>query len=544
MVTKQNKNNYKIYVQVLQNGEILSEIEKPFYKKGIIKLSSSPTAELTAPFYPLAHDMDLIKITKRGAELELPPSWDGYTTSYGKLETISSERKLPYTHIMKIGDYGSLSLNDLQVLIRIGLEKKTNRKSVSIDPNYRGKVSSLIWPSSSELTAFLSSFLVSTFLFLCLIIGLLMRSPKSTHDFLSLDKIYVLPFIHPDHLLHHPEALQDNLDRFRPIVSTMAFVKAFTAIISGFPIDQTNKSYLFPSTIENYTNLFQKNSKQIKNIKEDQLNLEQHLLKDSTYSLVEIPSVIGESINGNILRIRDKFSLIHENYLTSYHNRKKFNHEFNNDAIYEYGKYKNLSKRNFTGKTSKINLFSLLTNEEAMYQVASDLSNEARYYRNQIQKSRTPTTPLTIRNASPIGISKKNPYISFVNSIRSNQYNHKLSAINASSYHTHSSEIREPLIGKIDPTLIERTVRKNKFQLQLCFELALRKNPKVKGSMDWQWVLDSNGKILDIELIKSSIDDRQMINCVKRKIIQWKFPKPTRGSIAIRYPLYFESAKI
>ena len=79
--------------------------------------------------------------------------------------------------------------------------------------------------------------------------------------------------------------------------------------------------------------------------------------------------------------------------------------------------------------------------------------------------------------------------------------------------------------------------------LQLCFELALRRNQNLKGSMEWQWRLDSRGKISEIELLDSTIQDRRMIRCVRKKIANWKFPRPKRGSVEIKYPFYFAPAK-
>ena len=112
-----------------------------------------------------------------------------------------------------------------------------------------------------------------------------------------------------------------------------------------------------------------------------------------------------------------------------------------------------------------------------------------------------------------------------------------------STFGVKKEKVKEPLVGELDPKLIEKIVNKNRFELQLCFELALRRNREVSGTMKWQWRLDSRGKISNLTLVSSSITDPVMKNCVRKKIAGWKFPRPRRGSVEITYPFYFKPAR-
>jgi hypothetical protein len=123
-------------------------------------------------------------------------------------------------------------------------------------------------------------------------------------------------------------------------------------------------------------------------------------------------------------------------------------------------------------------------------------------------------------------------------------FNQKLGLIQASIFDPDKPKIvREPLIGTLDPKKIQETVDKYRFELQLCYELALRRNQQLAGSMEWQWHLDSTGEIYDIELLQTTIQDQQMIQCVKQKIASWSWPKPQKGSIQVSFPFYFKPAK-
>ena len=156
-----------------------------------------------------------------------------------------------------------------------------------------------------------------------------------------------------------------------------------------------------------------------------------------------------------------------------------------------------------------------------------------------IDKSRDSQKPLDPKNTSPIGIRDVNGLVSFVHYAK-RVGDGKIDQIIASRFGTPSDlAIREPLIGEIDPSLVEKTVSKNRFELQLCFELALRRNQQLNGTMEWRWMLDSQGTISNLELVSSSINDRPMIRCIQQKISKWRFPRPRRGAVEVRFPFNF-----
>ena len=103
-----------------------------------------------------------------------------------------------------------------------------------------------------------------------------------------------------------------------------------------------------------------------------------------------------------------------------------------------------------------------------------------------------------------------------------------------------AKKVQEPLIGQINQVYIEKAIKKNRFQLNLCYELALRRNQKLRGVMHWVWRVNTLGKVSEISLVKSSLRDRQMINCIRRKVASWHFPRPKKGSIKISHSFEFE----
>jgi hypothetical protein len=61
--------------------------------------------------------------------------------------------------------------------------------------------------------------------------------------------------------------------------------------------------------------------------------------------------------------------------------------------------------------------------------------------------------------------------------------------------------------------------------------------------MEWKWILTTQGEIVDLNLVSSTIRSPQMAKCVKQKILGWRFPKPKKGSIEITYPFFFTPKK-
>jgi hypothetical protein len=535
------RDNYKVFVEVHQNGEVLSTTSRPFTKRGSIFLTSHPDGELTAPFYALPTDIRILKITKRGVEVDLDPNWEGFTTFEGKIEDINSDRKSAYTHIMKKGDYGSIAYNDLRVLIRIGKERQTRLLKETTSKEYRG--SSLeLWFGGRHDLKFLAIGLGAALWFMGgFVLGLLKKPDDRPRDFIDLRNEYTLPFIHPKHLRNVPESLQVKYDRLVPIRSALEFAKGFTDTLLGYDALKSHPARhpVFLESRQHYRQLYRKLDDDIDTILAQRDNLEGRILNDARNALVALPYVRGESFRGSLLRLEDKLNIWHENAQLTLSLRKKTTQEFTADKHYDFNEYRK------TVEPTTVQFFrSEPSGEEAMYKEVEQLARFAELHQKRIVKYREPVVPVTVENSSPLVIAADSSFLRLIEEGSFRNFNEKISQIQASIFDPDKPKIvREPLIGTIDPKLIEQTIARYRFELQLCYELALRRNQQAVGSMEWQWHLDTQGKVYDIDLVKSSISDPKMIECVRGKIARWKWPKPQKGSIQISYPFLFRPAK-
>ncbi len=475
-------------------------------------------------------------------EVDLDPNWEGFTTFEGKIEDINSDRKSAYTHIMKKGDYGSIAYNDLRVLIRIGKDRQTRQIQQTTSKEYRGSGLDLWFGSRSDIKFLSLGALAASWFLGGFTLGLLKHPDDRPRDFIDLRNEYTLPFIHPMHLRNVPESLQAKYDRVAPIRSAMEFAKGFTDTVMGYDALKASRNPNHPIFTESrlqYKQLYRSMRDEVDTIISKRENIESRILADKRNALVAIPYVLGESFTGSLLRLEDKLRIWHENATLTLKYRQDTTKDFAADGFYDFTEYRG-------AKQSKpVKFFKTeSTDEENMYKEVEQLASFAEGHQKLIIKYREPVVPITTANSSPISIAVDSTYLSLMERLDFRNFNEKVVNIQASIFDPDKPKVvREPLIGTLDPRLIEQTIGRYRFELQLCYELALRRNQQVTGSMEWQWHLDTQGQVFDIDLVKSSISDPKMIECVRGKIANWKWPKPQKGSIQISYPFLFKPAK-
>ena len=95
----------------------------------------------------------------------------------------------------------------------------------------------------------------------------------------------------------------------------------------------------------------------------------------------------------------------------------------------------------------------------------------------------------------------------------------------------------------MDKGAIRDYIEGNRYQLKLCYDVALRRDHAAQGTMEWSFRIDTRGQIYEIALISSTIKDEKMAQCIRQKLSKWRFPRPRHGSVEIRYPFQFAPAK-
>lgn len=102
--------------------------------------------------------------------------------------------------------------------------------------------------------------------------------------------------------------------------------------------------------------------------------------------------------------------------------------------------------------------------------------------------------------------------------------------------------VGDDFYSSIDQDAIRRLIRKNRNLLSGCYELALAKNKNVRGKIVLQWDIKDKGKMINGKVKSSDVGDKNLANCIIRRLSTLKFPDPGPNEIAeVSYPFVFEA---
>jgi hypothetical protein len=88
-------------------------------------------------------------------------------------------------------------------------------------------------------------------------------------------------------------------------------------------------------------------------------------------------------------------------------------------------------------------------------------------------------------------------------------------------------------LGTIDAAAVNSFVNARFEQVRTCYERRLKMNPLLAGDLDLNISIASTGKVTGISVTSDSVGDAQMLECVRRTIRGWTFPKPVGGRAVV-----------
>ena len=527
------------FIVPLQNG--IPVVEKCFTlgRSRELYLTADQKGDFALPLYPLPCDIKLVEIHKNALELFIEEDWRGVLSSQKRIIKLDKRNLNLSSFLLENGDYATVAHKDIRILIKVGFPEPLYKdEEVKKSRTYRANPFSFISLDKYEKLVFAGSAVFSILLFAILTSALYFRTDLRPKRFEDLDKTYILPFINQDHFTTSPEVLQEKLNRSNYINSILKYYRSAISIITG----RTSQSSFLPeSTINSYKKMYRTQKAEItRQLQEVDSNLEQ-LGSLQLPTALSFAVVRGESFQERNMRLLDKIDLKHYAAMKKLELRSALIEQLLNDTPYDWTNYKEFDKQSNTQKileTIKSEYLGKDSNEEAMYKEASDYAEQANFYTtnylNSINDNKLLESPRIIVLPSDIADAiHTNIQLAELNDQR-------FLEIPSSEYiYRQSKKIKEPLVGRIDPKMVERVISRKRFQLQLCYELALRVNEDTKGKMVWKWMIDTQGRPQEVELISSNIRSEPMRSCILRKLSGWKFPKPSYGSVIIQHAFLF-----
>jgi TonB family protein len=91
----------------------------------------------------------------------------------------------------------------------------------------------------------------------------------------------------------------------------------------------------------------------------------------------------------------------------------------------------------------------------------------------------------------------------------------------------------------LDKELIRKVIHQHRSEVRFCYELALTKNPQLRGKTSVKFVITGSGSVSSASIAAST--QAELDDCVSSRVRTWVFPKPPGGGTAVvTYPFVFE----
>lgn len=96
-------------------------------------------------------------------------------------------------------------------------------------------------------------------------------------------------------------------------------------------------------------------------------------------------------------------------------------------------------------------------------------------------------------------------------------------------------ELREP---------VRSAVRAPWGEYKKCYDNEYAKNPELEGKIVVEWFIDNAGKPSDAKVISTTLNNKNVEDCVVQIIMKTQFPPaPTGAVVQTRYPFLFKKNK-
>lgn len=100
------------------------------------------------------------------------------------------------------------------------------------------------------------------------------------------------------------------------------------------------------------------------------------------------------------------------------------------------------------------------------------------------------------------------------------------------------------LEGGLDRAVIQATISKYLSEVRACYESELQKIPGLSGLVSVNFNIDAGGNVSTANVSKSSLGNANTENCITKRLMNWKFPRPVGGVVVkVNYPFLLRPAQ-
>ena len=549
---------YYVFCSIIKNGYTLLEEKKAVKKKMKLSVGSSIRDNFRTKFLKTSSILSFkfegnkLKFNNISSKFKTLRAYGWYLNEEGK------ELPLEEGTSVGIGSFVNVKIDDIEILIKLEQisERKIYQEKLINKDRKKTKLHFYHQPSDVSFKYKAISF-IGALLVVCLIIYELKGYEKNTNLY-NLDQDIILRIISPDSVYFMPELAQFNLDRKHLIKNTLDYYISYAGVLldmdkyiediratilnSGKDI----KDYVFSNTRQRYKKVYEDYNSRVQKTTQafNQLQSESKV----KYKVV-LPVVVGESVEETTSRAILKEWVIHKSLLANLEKKRAFKKKsrnfFKEDYTYSYEDYPAKVEIPVAMKQSdeateslgKISPFGQLSGENKMYGEASQLA--ARVETEQLKYLKSKLNP--INTIIKIDADPDFDFLSYSSNIKILlDSNMDLVSAETKKIEDLKKAPPKPKIvhkGKLDSKIIERVVNEHKYEINLCYEKALRTQDDLSGQLVVGWIINQRGRPESIEVEKTNIsNNNELIGCIKQRISSWTWPYPQGGTVKVSYP--------
>lgn len=543
MATQHIKTKY-LEVAVSWGGSELGRFVTPFTKCRGVSAGRGLFNNIRSRVWPRWDDLEILMKSRSGLILNPNLPWDGTIYDGSEVHVLNSSR--PQRKIISIGQTttGTLRLEDMTVMIKVGARKSSPSSKIVKKAGYAAAPLSLIADLRSDGVALCLGALGS--MIICASIWWsLDNRPTGTYEKITdLPQDRLSAFLAHSYLSSAPNIIQSGLDRFKFVRSVWSYYTDLS-LVAGFGESSGTGKQIFQSTKDYYGKLLTDQSVQLENSESSQQK--KISASSSRGPIISIPTIRGESLDGRAQRIFDKIAILSESSDQLAKRRVEVAEKFATDVGYKFEERKEADKTQEAFAKISQGFLGVESDDKMQERTAKDAAAQAAAIQLRIFGKEKLLFGKHACCEQPAGMPLTQDGITWLPAELNKADGASLSELKASNWASSDGKkglsIADSKAGQVDPANVEKTVTAGRYQLKLCYEMALRRNKTAGGAMEWRWTIGSDGRASDLNLIRSSIRDDELVRCVRDKIASWRFPRPEGGTVEVRYPFEFSRDK-
>lgn len=85
-------------------------------------------------------------------------------------------------------------------------------------------------------------------------------------------------------------------------------------------------------------------------------------------------------------------------------------------------------------------------------------------------------------------------------------------------------------------------INKHNKAIEYCYKKEVKTNPKLRGDLEVEFIIESSGRVIEVSIVKSSLYSKKIEKCISSRIRGWRFRAidPKDGDFKVRQKYIFD----